>query len=40
METEWNLKLLFNSDEDPAIEEYQNEIMKKVMRSLKNGGKM
>ena len=30
MITEWNLKLLFNSDNDPAIEEYQKEIKKKV----------
>ena len=30
MENEWNLKLLFNSDDDPAIEEYQKCIKNKV----------
>jgi oligoendopeptidase F len=38
METEWNLKLLFNSDDDPAIEEYQNWIKKKVGAFIKKWG--
>ncbi|MFA5071716.1 MAG: M3 family oligoendopeptidase [Candidatus Pacearchaeota archaeon] len=38
METEWNLKLLFNSDDDPAIEEYQNWIKKKVSTFIKKWG--
>jgi oligoendopeptidase F len=35
METKWNLKLLFDSDDDPAIEEYQNWIKKKVDAFIK-----
>lgn len=36
--TEWNLKLLFNSEDDSAIEKYQSEIKNKVDAFIKKWG--